>query len=136
MLGTVDVIVFPEAYRRLSEKVKLEVPVLVRGGIRVEEGSNAKVTVSEIVPLEDAKPKLPRNIRIKVPLEDATPQTIDELHAFCSSHRGDARVLFDLERTGDFMVIMEAEDYNVLPDRAFFARVEELCGRSSVRIVD
>jgi DNA polymerase-3 subunit alpha len=136
MLGTVDIIVFPEAYRRLSEKVKLEVPVLVKGGVRVEEGSNAKVTVSEILALEDAKPKLPKNIRIKVPLDTATPATIDELHAFCSSHRGDAKVLFDLERSGDFMVIMEAEDYNVLPDRAFFNRVEELCGRSSVRVVE
>jgi DNA polymerase III subunit alpha len=136
MLGTVDIIVFPEAYRRLSEKVKLEVPVLVRGGIRVEEGANPKVTVSDIVPLEDAKPKLPKNIRIRVPLDAATPETVDELHAFCVSHRGEAKVLFDLERAGDFMVIMEAEDYNVLPDRAFFARVEELCGRSAVRIVD
>jgi DNA polymerase-3 subunit alpha len=136
MLGTVDIIVFPEAYRRLSDKVKLEVPVLVRGGIRVEEGSNPKVTVSEIVPLEDAKPKLPKSIRVRVPLDTSTPQTIDDLYAFCSSHRGEARVLFDLERAGDFMVIMEAEGYNVLPDRAFFARVEELCGRSAIRIVD
>jgi DNA polymerase III subunit alpha len=45
-------------------------------------------------------------------------------------------VLFDVERTGDFMVIMEPEGYNVQPDRAFIARVEELCGRGSVRIVD
>jgi DNA polymerase-3 subunit alpha len=136
MLGTVDILVFPEAYRRLSDKVKLEVPVLVKGGIRVEEGANPKVTISEIVPLEDAKPKLPKNIRIRVPLDSATPQTIDELHAFCASHRGDAKVLFDLERAGDFMVIMEAEDYNVLPDRSFFLRVEELCGKAAVRIVE
>jgi hypothetical protein len=31
---------------------------------------------------------------------------------------------------------MEAEGYNVLPDRTFINRVEELCGRGSVRVVD
>jgi DNA polymerase-3 subunit alpha len=136
MLGTVDLIVFPEAYRRLQEKVKLEVPVLIKGGIRVEEGANPKLLVGEIEPLEQAKPRLPRAIRIRVPLETATLDTIDGLHAHCSSHPGEAKVLFDVERSGDFMVIMEPEGYNVQPDRAFISRVEELCGRGSVRIVD
>jgi hypothetical protein len=31
---------------------------------------------------------------------------------------------------------MEADGYNVCPDRAFITRVEELCGRGAVRIVD
>src|SRR5438128_9422760 len=42
MSGSVDVIVFPEAYKRLSEKVKLEVPVLIRASVRVEAGANPK----------------------------------------------------------------------------------------------
>jgi DNA polymerase-3 subunit alpha len=136
MLGTVDMVVFPEAYRRLAEKVKLEVPVLVKGGVRVEEGANPKVLVGDIEPLEQAKPRLPRAIRIRVPLETATIDTVDVLQAHCVSHPGEAKVLFDVERAGDFMVIMEPEGYNVQPDRAFIARVEELCGRGSVRIVD
>ena len=37
---------FPEAYKRLQEKVKLEVPVLVKAGVRVEEGSNPKMTIN------------------------------------------------------------------------------------------
>ena len=52
-----------------------------------------------------------------------------------SSAKGEARVLFDVERAGDFMVVMEADGYNVLPDRNFIDRVEELCGRGSVRII-
>jgi DNA polymerase-3 subunit alpha len=136
MLGSVDMLVFPEAYRRLADKVKLEVPVLVRGGVRVEEGSSPRVTVGDIVPLEQAQPKLPKALRIRIPLESVTAETVDELQACCAAHPGDARVLFAVERAGDFMVVMEAEGYNVLPDRAFIARVEELCGRGSVRIVE
>ncbi|HUE51196.1 MAG TPA: DNA polymerase III subunit alpha [Terriglobales bacterium] len=136
MAGSVEMLVFPEAYRKLQEKVKLEVPVLVRGGVRIEEGANPKLTVNDITPLEDAKVPLPRSLRIRVPLETASASTVDALHALCSCQKGEARVLFDVERQGDFMVVMEAEGYNVQPDRHFIARVEELCGRGAVRIID
>jgi len=136
MNGSVDILCFAEAYKRLSEKLRLSVPVLVKGSVRVEEGSNPKVLIGDITPLEEAKPKLPARLRIKVPLETVSGEAIDELHALCRERKGDARVLFDLERRGDFTVVMEADGYNVLPDRSFIARVEELCGRGSVRIVD
>jgi DNA polymerase-3 subunit alpha len=136
MCGSIEMVVFPDSYRKLGEKLKLTVPVLVKAGVRVEEGANPKLLINDIQPLEEAKPRLPKAIRVKIPLDSATEQTVDELHSFFTSHRGDARVLFDVERAGDFMVIMEAESYNVLPDRAFIARVEELCGRGAVRVVE
>ena len=71
MSGSIDMIVFPEAYKRIGEKVKLEVPVLVKAGVRIEEGANPKITAAEIKPLEEAKVPLPRAIRIRIPLESS-----------------------------------------------------------------
>jgi DNA polymerase III subunit alpha len=136
MLGTVEMVVFPDAYRKLGDKVKLEVPVLVKGGLRVEEGSNPKLMVNDIQPLEDVKIPLPRSLRIRIPVESANEAIVDDLHLLFAERKGDAKVLFDVERKDDFMVVMEAEGYNVLPDRSFIARVEELCGRGAVRIID
>jgi DNA polymerase III subunit alpha len=136
MLGTVEMVVFPDAYRKLGDKVKLEVPVLVKGGLRVEEGSNPKLMVNDIQPLEDVKIPLPRSLRIRIPVESANEAIVDDLHLLFAQRKGDAKVLFDVERKDDFMVVMEAEGYNVLPDRNFIARVEELCGRGAVRIID
>jgi DNA polymerase-3 subunit alpha len=135
MSGSIDLIVFPEAYKKLAEKVKLEVPVLMRAGVRIEEGANPKINAADITPLEDAKVPLPRALRIRVPLETAAESTVDALHALFQERKGEARVLFDVERAGDFMVVMEAQGYNVLPDRNFVARVEQLCGRGSVRVI-
>src|SRR5690349_10997523 len=136
--GSMDMLVFPEAYKKLQEKFKAlaEVPVLVRGGVRIEEGANPKLTVNDINSLEDVKVPLPKSLRIRVPLENASAGTIDELHLLFSQRKGEAKVLFDVERAGDFMVVMEAEGYNVLPDRAFISRVEELCGRGAVRVIN
>ena len=136
MSGKVDMIVFPEAYRRLQEKVKLEVPVLVKAGVRIEEGANPKITVADISALEDVKVPLPKALRIRIPIETSTEQTVEALHSVFNERKGEAKVLFDVERQGEFMVVMEAEGYNVLPDRNFIARVEQLCGRGSVRIIN
>jgi DNA polymerase-3 subunit alpha len=136
MSGSLEMLVFPEAYRKLQEKVKLEVPVLIRGGVRIEEGANPKLTVNDISPLEEAKVPLPRSLRIRIPLETSSAATVDALHSLCAERKGEAKVLFDVERLGDFMVVMEAEGYNVQPDRNFIARVEELCGRGAVRVID
>jgi DNA polymerase-3 subunit alpha len=135
MSGKVELLIFPESFRKLGDKVKLEVPVLIRGGVRIEEGANAKLTVNEIIPLDEAKVPLPKALRIRVPLDSATEDTVSALHALFNDRRGEAKVLFDLDRQGDFMVVMEAEGYNVMPDRSFIGRVEELCGRGSVRVI-
>jgi DNA polymerase-3 subunit alpha len=116
--------------------VKVEVPVLVKAGVRVEEGASPKITVSDIVPLEEVKLPLPRSLRIRIPLDSATAETVDSLHGLFEISKGEAKVLFDVERQGEFMVVMEAQGYNVLPDRNFIARVEQLCGRGSVRIIN
>jgi DNA polymerase-3 subunit alpha len=136
MVGSVEMIVFPDAYRKLQDKVKLEVPVLIRGGLRIEEGVNPKLLANEITPLAEAKVPLPRSLRIRVPLETANESVVDELHALCAERKGEAKVLFDVERQGDFMVVMEAEGYNVHPDRNFVSRVEALCGRGAVRVIN
>jgi DNA polymerase III subunit alpha len=136
MSGSLEMLVFPEAYRKLQDKVKLEVPVLIRGGVRIEEGANPKLTVNEIQPLEDAKVPLPRSLRIRIPLESSNEATVDALHTLFSERKGEAKVLFDVERQADFMVVMEAEGYNVEPDRNFIACVEQLCGRGAVRVID
>jgi DNA polymerase-3 subunit alpha len=136
MTGAIEAIVFPEAYKRLQNILKQEIPMLVKASVRVEEGSNPKIAIAHLTPLEEAKPSLPKSIRIRVPLENSSAGTIDALHGIFKDKRGEAKVLFDLDRAGDFMVVMEADGYNVCPDRAFIARVEELCGRGAVRVID
>jgi DNA polymerase-3 subunit alpha len=134
--GRVEAAVFPEAYKRLHEKVKLETPVLLKAAVRVEEDSAPKLFVSEITPLDEAKVRLPRSLRIAIQLPGALPETVDALHGLFERSKGEAKVLFDLVRPGEYVVVMEAEGYNVTADRAFIRGVEELCGPDSVKIID
>ena len=94
--------------------------------MRVEEGSNPKITAAEIIPLEDAKSLCRVHCASEFPVDGCSETTVDDLYVLFTERRGEARVLFDVERAGDFMVVMEAEGYNVQPDRNFISRVEEL----------
>ena len=80
--------------------------------------------VNDIMPLEDAKVPSCRAPFVSGfrwrPLRSNGRRPARDLH----ERKGEAKVLFDVERQGDFMVVMEAEGYNVLPDRTFIARVE------------
>ena len=136
MTGAIEAIVFPEAYKRLQGMLKQEIPMLVHCSVRVEEGSNPKIAISQLQSLEEAQPKLPRSIRIRVPLDTATAASVDTLHTICQDRKGEAKLMFSVDRPGDFMVVMEPAGYNVCPDRSFITRVEELFGRGSVQIID
>jgi DNA polymerase III subunit alpha len=136
MHGRVEAAVFPEAYKRLVEKVKLEIPVLVKAAVRVEEDAAPKLFINEITPLDEAKVKLPRSLRISIQLPEAQPETVDALHGLFTRSKGDAKVLFDLVRPGEYVVVMEADGYNVCADRAFLRSVEELCGPDSIKVID
>jgi len=136
MHGRVEAAVFPEAYKKLNEKVKLEVPVLVKAAVRVEEDAAPKIFVNEIIPLEEAKVRLPRSVRVEINLEDARPETVDALHSLFTRSPGDAKVLFDMLRPGEYVVVMEADGYNVCADRPFMNSVRELCGPDSVKVID
>jgi len=136
MTGRIEAIAFPEAFKRLGDKLKLEVPVFVKASVRVEEGAAPKIAINEIMPLDEAKPKLARSLRLRIDLAKATEGTVDALHEIFTSGKGEAQVMFELEREGEYVVVMQPEGYNVLPDRAFLNRVEEICGRGSVKVID
>ncbi|MBV9669793.1 MAG: DNA polymerase III subunit alpha, partial [Acidobacteriales bacterium] len=136
MSGAVECLIFPDSYKKLGEKLKMEVPVLVKGSVRVEEGSAPKLCLSQISALDEVKVKLPKAVRVRVGLGSASAGTLDALALACREHKGEASVLFDLERANDFTCVMEADGYNVQADRAFIRRVEDLLGRGAVKVID
>ena len=135
-VGRIDLICFPKDYERLSQSLKIEVPVLVRGQLRAEEDAAPKLSVSSIQVLEDVKVKLPQNIRIKVPLERASESILAELHDILIGAPGPAKLMLNLEQRGEYCVLMEPAGLMVAADRSFIERTELLLGRGMVQALD
>ena len=78
MSGTIDMIVFPEAYKRIGGEG--EAGSAGAGARPVCASKRARIRRSRpprFMPLEEAKVPLPRAIRIRVPLDTASEATID-----------------------------------------------------------
>jgi DNA polymerase-3 subunit alpha len=135
-VGKIELIAFTSAYQKLAEKLKIDVPVLVRGVLRGEDDSAPKLSVSNIQALEDVEIKLPESLRIRVPLRHPDAALLEKLNAVFLAAPGKGRVLLDLEDPGEFCAVLEPHDVAVSADRLFIDRVEEIVGRGGVRVID
>ncbi len=135
-IGKIELIAFPQSYEQLAEKLKISVPVLVRGTLRGEEDAAPKLAVSSIQALEDVKIKLPDSLRIKVPLHSPDAALLEKLLAILVAAPGNGKLLLDLEEPGEFCAVLEPHDVRVAADRLFIDHVEELVGRGGVRVLD
>ena len=135
-VGKIELIAFSQAYLKLAEKLKIDVPVLVRGTLRGEEDSAPKLSVSNIQALEDIKLKLPDSLRIKVPLHNPDAALLEKLYAIFLNAPGKGKLLLDLEEPGEFCAVLEPQGVTVNADRLFIDQVEELVGRGGVRVID
>ena len=136
LTGKIDLICFPEAYKRMAENLKIDVPVLVRGVLRGEEDSAPKLAISNITALEDVKLKLPSSMRIRIALDRVGEPAITQLHEIILATPGKGKILLDFEQRDDYLVVLEPEGLGVAADKAFIERVEELVGAGTVRIIE
>ncbi len=136
LTGKIDLICFPEAYKRMVENLKIDVPVLVRGVLRGEEDSAPKLAITNITALEDVKLKLPTSMRIRIALDRVGEPAITQLHEIILATPGKGKILLDFEQRDDYLVVLEPEGLGVAADKAFIERVEELVGAGTVRIIE
>jgi DNA polymerase-3 subunit alpha len=133
-VGKIDIICFPKDYTRLCESLKIEVPVLIKGVLRADDDESApKLSVSSVQPLEDIRIKLPQNVRIRVSLDSASEAMLGSLQAMITAAPGPGRLMINLERRGEYCVMLEPEGFTVAADRGFIERAEQLLGQGSVQ---
>lgn len=134
-VGKIDLIAFPASYEKLAEKLKIDVPVVVRGSLRGEEDSAPKLAISSIQALEDIQIKLPDALRIKVPLHSKDEELLTKLQAIFLAKPGKGKVMLRLEEPDQFAVDMEPQGISVEADVAFIEQVEAVVGRGAVQVI-
>jgi DNA polymerase III subunit alpha len=127
--GTVEVLAFPKAYQQLKQVLKPDAALLIKGRVRHEENARPKVVVTEAKPLEDAVNGPKSSVRIRFNLAEAPLTTFDQVEALILSHPGDRPVIFELDRPGDYRVVLQPQrKLKVNPSGEFVSRLELLCG--------
>ena len=134
--GFVDLLIFPETYKRVYDRLQADAAVFVRGRILPEENAAPKMAVSDLLALDTMEVKLAENLIIRVRLGangsgDGAAQRLAEVF---QRKPGRANVRLQITREGDFRVTLEPA-MKVRPDKEFLAEVEAICGKGSVVVI-
>ncbi|HEV2215061.1 MAG TPA: DNA polymerase III subunit alpha [Terracidiphilus sp.] len=132
--GKIDLICFSRDYERLADALKMEAPVVIRGVLMGEEDAAPKIAVSQVQALDDVQVKLPTGVRIRVNLDGATEEMLASLKSAADAAPGPGKVMLQLEKRGEYAVILEPAETKVAADRGWIERVEEIAGKGSVQV--
>lgn len=126
--GVVEVIVWPEAYRKHEETIHADEPICLTGSLDVDE-DRCQIIANEVVSLESVAKDEVSQVHIQVPSDITTKEDLVALREVLTQHQGECQAFLHLVRP-DHMetVIALPNDLNVAPTRAMLSAVETVFG--------
>jgi len=132
--GSVEVVVFPDAFKQCGHLAENGQSVLVRGTFERDDES-ARVMATEIVPIGMVRERLARSVAIRLSTPPADRVTFERLWDLFARHKGDRRVALVLhERDRNIRVTVDVNGIRVRPSEALVSEVEQICGMGSVTL--
>ncbi|HLK62805.1 MAG TPA: DNA polymerase III subunit alpha [Bryobacteraceae bacterium] len=134
--GSIEAMVFATTYERLAPVVVEDQAVLVSGLVLPEENTQPKISVQDIVALDNARVDMPSVISIRIWLgrNGGSADRAQALQELFQRKPGDTAVRLRLESPRDFSVLLDVPA-KVRPDKEFRALVETICGGGSIERV-
>ncbi|MBI1356257.1 MAG: DNA polymerase III subunit alpha [Acidobacteria bacterium] len=134
--GSTELLIFANQYEQIGGDLQDDLPVLLRGKVRADEASAPKVSVEEIVALDNAAVKVPAAISITVRLGngfDEPATAARQLRELFESKPGDTDVRLRLLRRKEYLVSYDLAD-RVRADRSFRRAAEKIFGEGSLEV--
>ena len=135
--GSVEVVVFPDAFAKSAGILLNDAMIVVRGKLERDDDS-MRLLASEVMPIEAIGEHLAREMAIRVAVPPHGRETFEALASLFADHRGDRRVSLELELRGhDRPIRVRAElagQVRIRPTGYLVAAVEKLCGEGSVSL--
>jgi len=133
--GSVEALVFASSYERLAPEVMEDQVVLVTALALPEENGPPKLSVQNIIPLDNARVDFDAVISIRVWLgRNGGVDRAKALEELFQRKPGETQVRLRLEAPRDFSVLLDVPA-KVRPDKEFRAQVEAICGAEAIERV-
>ena len=135
--GSLEVVVFPEAFKQFGHLADNGQMVVVKGKFERDDES-ARLLASEIAPVEAVRERLARSVAIRLSTPPHDRATFEKLWDVFAQHKGDRRVAFDIELQETERRLRVTIDVNaqirVRPSERLVSEVEKICGAGSVTL--
>ena len=135
-VGSVEIVVFPEAYQRAAALIETGTMVLVRGKLERDD-ETVRILATEIAPLESIRERIAREVFIHFS-KPADRSTLESLGEVFSRHRGDRKVSFEVEtgQPGNRLRVRVdiSAQIRVRPSPALVLELEQIVGAGAVEL--
>jgi len=134
--GSVEGLIFPEAYRQCGIKLKDDESFLVRGKLEAkDEDERPRFIVSDLTQLDSAMRMMSRSIRVHVDLGILPETVLAGVKRVLSNHPGETGVSVEIHRPGEFAALVRVEDkLRVKLTAELLTHLEALTGSGTVRL--
>jgi DNA polymerase-3 subunit alpha len=133
--GSVEVVVFPEAFGKCATVLEPGAMVVVKGKVEIDE-ETIRMTANEVLPIEAMRQKISRELSIRLTSPPHGRQTFEALADLFTRHRGDRRVVLELELRDQQPPLRLraplASAVRVRPSDQLATEVERICGAGTV----
>jgi DNA polymerase-3 subunit alpha len=128
--GTIEAVIFPDVYEREKGNIVEDTPVLIMGKLSLDE-DRPKIRAAQVIPLEEAKKKLAKEIHIRLRTAGLEEETLLKLRQIFRDFDGKVPAYLHLETIHHGEVIL-ASRYRVCLDNGLTRAIEELLGQDAV----
>ena len=129
MVGSVEVIVFPQTYEKYSYQLNEENKVLIQGRISLEEERDGKLICEKITSFED----IPRKVWLKFDTMESYMQNNSELEKIFASSEGKDQIIIYIESTKQKKQL--GANQNINANAEITEALENMLGKDNVRVV-
>ncbi len=134
--GSVEAIVFPNAYQKYAPYLRSDRPILVTGRFEFEDERGCKIVAAELQPLTGILERQARTLRIRAAVAGLSAGTADSLYRLLDGNRGDTGIEIELYRPAAYRVLIQSSDFiRVKSSPELIRQIEELCGTGTVQVV-
>jgi DNA polymerase-3 subunit alpha len=133
--GSLEVVVFPETFNKHGSLVEADAMLLVRGKFEKDD-ETARVVATELLPIAALKERTTREVVIHLSGRAAARTTFEALAELLTRHRGDRRVLLELDVKSQEKPLRVRSEVaqRVRPSERLVLEVEQICGAGSVEL--
>jgi DNA polymerase-3 subunit alpha len=133
--GSVEVVVFPDAFKQCGHLIDEGQMVVVKGRCERDD-ETARVLASELVPIEIVRERLASSVAITLSAPRHDRETFMRLWDVLMQHKGDRRVAIELlDPDHHLRVTVDVNaQIRVRPSERLVSEVEKICGAGSVTL--
>ena len=132
--GSVEVVVFPDAYRQYVQHLVKDTAVLLCGDVSRKD-DRVTIRAAEIYPLAEAPKYFADRLSIHVPAVNLVEEKLVSIRQILSEHSGQTPVIICLEYPSAKKVFLNTEaSLRVTPDEALIHKLEHYLGEETVYV--